>query len=57
MADPLLPWLERQCPGSDPSQVAGAIADWLERQEHEPWISPAYRITARLLRRETITEN
>ena len=56
MSDPLLPWLAAQCPGADPAQTATAVAEWLERQEEEPWLSPAYRITARLLRDELNTQ-
>jgi hypothetical protein len=37
-------------------QAATAMAEWLERQENEPWLSPAYRITARLLRDELKTQ-
>jgi len=48
MSDALLPWLAAQCPDADPVQAATAVAAWLERQEEEPWPSPAYRITARL---------
>ncbi len=56
VSDPLLPWLAAQCPGADPVQTATAVAEWLERQENEPWLSPGYRITARLLRDELNTQ-
>lgn len=53
MNDLLIPWLAAQCPGADPQQIAAAMAAWLERQERDPWLSPAYRITARLIRSES----
>ena len=56
LSDALLPWLAAQCPDADPVQAATAVAAWLERQEEEPWLSPAYRITARLLRDELNTQ-
>lgn len=56
VSDALLPWLAAQCPDADPVQAATAVAEWLERQENEPWLSPAYRITARLLRDELNTQ-
>lgn len=56
VSDALLPWLAAQCPDADPVQTATAVAEWLERQEKEPWSSPAYRITARLLRYELNTQ-
>lgn len=52
MNDPLIPWLAAQCPGADPQQIAAAMAVWLERQERDTWLSPAYRITAQLIRSE-----
>jgi hypothetical protein len=56
LSDALLPWLAAQCPGIEPDRIATAMAEWLERQENEPWLSPAYRITARLLRDELNTQ-
>lgn len=53
MADPtLLEILACCCPSADGQVVLAAVAGWLEKQEREPWLSPAYRITARLLREE-----
>lgn len=44
LSDALPPWLAAQCPGTEPDRIATAMAEWLEWQENEPWLSPAYRI-------------
>ena len=56
LSDALLPWLAARCPGTEPDRIATAMAEWLERQENQPWLSPAYRIAARLLRDELKTQ-